>query len=227
MKIYCMADIHGCLNELNQALSLVEKNINDDTKLIFQGDYIHGGYDSIGVLEKIMTLQKKYGSDKVIALLGNHENWLLNGFSSFDYEKILDDPNRENMNKPSEKTKKIIAWLNTLPLLYLAGNFIFVHAGIREDIGDRWQGYTPFNTYIEKYPASVGKIKNLDKIVIAGHVGTREITKNANYFDIYYDKKSHVYIDGSVLISGRIPILMVDTDTKEMFDVRENEYILL
>lgn len=58
MKIYCMSDIHGCLPEFEEALSLVEDYLKEpDTKLCLLGDYIHGGADSYGVLDKIMRLQ--------------------------------------------------------------------------------------------------------------------------------------------------------------------------
>ena len=69
MKIYAMSDIHGCLQEFEEALSKVD--LSEDNKLILLGDYIHGP-NSYGVMDKIMSLQEKYGSDKVIALLGNH-----------------------------------------------------------------------------------------------------------------------------------------------------------
>ena len=50
-----MSDIHGFLD----ALSLVDLD-DKNNMLILCGDYIHGGSDSYGVLEKIMELKKKY-----------------------------------------------------------------------------------------------------------------------------------------------------------------------
>ena len=48
MYIYAMSDIHGCLEEFNHALSLVD--LSGDNRLILLGDYIHGP-DSYGVLD--------------------------------------------------------------------------------------------------------------------------------------------------------------------------------
>lgn len=45
--------------------------------LILLGDYVHGGENNRGVLDKIMRLQRQYGSDKVVALLGNHDEWVV------------------------------------------------------------------------------------------------------------------------------------------------------
>ena len=59
-----MSDIHGCLAEFEEALSLVMEQLEDpDSMLILMGDYIHGGADNYGVLDKIMKLQNQYGSD--------------------------------------------------------------------------------------------------------------------------------------------------------------------
>lgn len=70
MKIYCMSDIHGCLAEFEVALSLVMKYLEEpETMLVLMGDYIHGGSENYGVLDKIMKLQNQYGSDKVLALM--------------------------------------------------------------------------------------------------------------------------------------------------------------
>ena len=53
MKIYCMSDIHGCYSALCDALELVIDHLDEpDTKLIFLGDYIHGGEDNIAVLKE-------------------------------------------------------------------------------------------------------------------------------------------------------------------------------
>ncbi len=52
MIIYCMSDIHGCLAEFEDALSLVLDDIEQGkAKLVLLGDYIHGGPDNRGVLE--------------------------------------------------------------------------------------------------------------------------------------------------------------------------------
>jgi serine/threonine protein phosphatase 1 len=57
--------------------------------------------------------------------------------------------------------------------------------------------------------------------IIAGHIGTAEISNDPNYHDIYFDGESHYYIDGTVLDSGVIPVLMVDTETNKYYMVNE------
>lgn len=219
MKIYCMSDIHGCLAEFEEALTLVLEYLDEeDTKLLLLGDYVHGGSDNIGVLEKIMKLQQQYGQDKVIALMGNHEEFILIGDSTVNHMiKTFDD---EWMNDEGDEDK-YVAWISNLPRYYTEGNTIFVHAGIDEEAGDMWEWGTSEEIFTSKYPAETGKIDNLDMKVVAGHVGTAELSGDPWFHDIYYDGESHYYIDGTVLDSGMIPVLMVDTEQDKYYRVTE------
>lgn len=85
LKIYFIRDIHGCIDAFNEALLLVLDYLDEpDTKLLLLGDYIHGGNDNYGVLDKIMDLQDNYEQEKIIALLDNHEKLVLVGDSTID-----------------------------------------------------------------------------------------------------------------------------------------------
>lgn len=220
MKIYCMSDIHGCLAEFEHALSLVLEVLeNDSAMLLLLGDYIHGGSDNKGVLDKIINLQQSYGSDKVVALMGNHEEFVLLGDStinhmirSFDEQHFIDDGEED----------KYIRWMENLPRYYTEGNTIFVHAGIDEEAGDLWEWGTGEDVFVGKYPAEIGRIEGLNMKVVAGHVGTAEIAGNSRFHDIYYDGESHYYIDGTVLDSGVIPVLLVDTEADKYYRVTES-----
>lgn len=225
MKVYCMSDIHGCLAEFEDALSLVEEHLEEeDTMLCLLGDYIHGGADNYGVLDKIMALQYKYGSDKVVALMGNHEEFVLLGDSTINHMiKTFD----EELNNDELEDDNYISWLENLPRYYTKGNTIFVHAGIDEDAGDLWEWGTGEDTFVGKYPAETGKVEGLDMKIIAGHVGTAEISGDSNFHDIYYDGASHYYIDGTVLDSGMIPVLLADTETDKYYRVTETGNYLI
>lgn len=115
-----------------------------------------------------------------------------------------------------------IRWIENLPRYFTEGNTIFVHAGIDEEAGDMWEWMTSEDTYVNKYPVETGKIEGLDMKVVAGHVGTAEISGDPRFHDIYYDGESHYYIDGTVLDSGIIPVLLVDTDEDKYYKVTES-----
>lgn len=217
MKIYAISDIHGCFIPFLYALDIILEHLEEpDTKLVLLGDYIHCGDESRQVLDKIMNLQAKYGTDKVITLMGNHEDFVLEGFSSIDnvYVGYLSDQDHCDT--------KYIRWMENLPKYYVEGNTIFVHAGINEEAADEWKWETSEYEFLQKYPHQLGKIAGLDKKVVAGHIYTSEIADDSDFHDIYYDGDSHIYIDGDVLTNGILPILLVDTDKDEYYQVTEN-----
>ena len=220
MKIYCMSDIHGCLAEFEEALSLVMEHLEEpETMICLMGDYIHGGTDNYGVLDKIMNLQYQYGSDKVLALMGNHEELVLLGDSHINY---MIEAHGEELDHDDGEDDKYIQWMENLPRYYSEGKTIFVHAGIDEEAGDLWEWGTGDEMFVGKYPAETGKIEGLDMKVVAGHVGTAEISGDPRFHDIYYDGASHYYIDGTVLESRIIPVLLVDTDEDKYYRVTES-----
>lgn len=210
MKVYAMSDIHGCLQEFEAALELVD--LTGENKLILLGDYVHSGADSYGVLDKIMKLQRKYGTEKVVALMGNHEEMVLEGRAPIqeDWGNGLYDSNEDD--------ERYLMFIQDLPLYHVEGNTIFVHAGIDEDAGENWEWESSDRDFLEKYPAELGRFEGGMKIV-AGHVGTAVISGNPRFHEIYYDGESHYYIDGTVYDSGVIPVFMYDTEEDKCYQV--------
>ncbi len=212
-----MSDIHGCLNEFEEALLLIRKQLDKhDTMLVFLGDYIHYGPDGRGVVDRIMQLQQEMGRDRSVALLGNHEEAVIDGFSGIDDGNITSD------NVSRENDGKYIKWFKTLPRYYVNGNTIFTHAGIDEEAGEDWKWGTGDHIFTGKYPADIGPIPDLEMKVVAGHIGTASISGDPSFHDIYFDGASHYYIDGTVTRSGVIPVLMVDTGKDRYYKVTAN-----
>lgn len=58
--------------------------MSGENKIVFLGDYIDYGPQSREVLESIMHLQKKYGVNKVVVLLGNHEKDFLDWLEEYE-----------------------------------------------------------------------------------------------------------------------------------------------
>lgn len=215
MKIYCMSDIHGCLEAFEKSLNEVLPHLGEkDTMLLLLGDYIHWGTENRPVLDRIMSLQDEYGVEKVLALRGNHEDFVIDNLVT------IDDENIEISGRQPKGDEKYIEWMKTLPLFHLAGNTIFVHAGIDEDAGEYWE-FMDEGVFTMKYPPSLKRIQDIDKKVVAGHVGTCEIAGDKNFHNVYYDGKSHYYIDGTVNKSGTIPVLLVDTEEDCYYEVRD------
>ena len=210
--IYAISDIHGCLQEFEHALSLVD--LSGKNKLVLLGDYIHGP-DSYSVLDKIIKLQKKYGSEKVIVLVGNHEDMAIDG------RWPIGGIGNEGYNDREEEDDRYSLWMQNLPRYYTEGNTIFVHAGIDEEADDLWEWGTDDYTFTEKYPAQIGSF-SLGLNIIAGHIGTAVISGDPSFHDIYYDGNNHYFIDGTVLDSGIIPVIKVDIDQDKYYRVTES-----
>jgi serine/threonine protein phosphatase 1 len=139
MLTFCVGDVHGCIAKLTRLLANCRRFADGDpARFIFLGDYIDRGPDSRSVVELIMAMQAT-DPDRVIALAGNHEDflhrfdnetdvalWLANGgaatLASYNAISVSELPNIH------------LAWLRNLPTHYDDGQHFFVHAGIRPGI---------------------------------------------------------------------------------------------
>ena len=157
----------------------------------------------------------------------NHENYIITIPSFFD-SKQQDKVFQElyYLRRSDKLISKYLAeqikyyhsdlmdWLNSKKnqLYYETENQIFVHAGICESNEKSWRNYTEKDEFIWKYPAETGSFY---KDIIAGHISSVEVSKDKNYLGkVYWDNKSHFYIDGDTPRSRNIPLLKYDTKTK-------------
>ncbi len=208
--IYAMSDIHGCLQEFEEALKQVDFS-DEDTKLILMGDYVHCGPDSYGVLDKIMELQKEHGSEKVIVLMGNHDEWALEGRAPI--QESWEDGLYDSVDGDDDR---YLSFLQNLPLYHVEDDVIFVHAGIDEASGENWEWESTDRDFLEKYPAETGYFEG-EMTIVAGHIGTSEIAENPRFHDIFFDGESHYYIDGSVYEGGNLNVLIYDEKEKKFY----------
>lgn len=76
---YAMSDIHGEIEILKSTIDHCVDLQNENTVLVFCGDYIDGLEDSnsFEVLNYIKYLQDTYGKERIITILGNHDDWFL------------------------------------------------------------------------------------------------------------------------------------------------------
>lgn len=130
--------------------------------------------------------------------------------------------NMEDLRIGESVPGKYIRWMRQLRYHYETGNTIFVHAGIDEEAGDLWKVGTSDDIFAWKYPPTTGKIPDIDMKVVAGHTGTSTISGNPDFHGIYYDGASHYFIDGSVVESKHVNVLMADTDEDRYYEVTDD-----
>lgn len=247
--IYAMSDIHGYYRELYKRidqLGNLQPMMDGKDKLILLGDYIDGGTNSLKTIEMIFIWQESY-PENIIALRGNHEDMFIDFVDGKDdewlgadvdfktsktflnveqFEKVKELAKDGELRKVNSYVRKcikknhkdLINWMRKLPFFYETDNQIFVHAGVDEEAEDLWKVGTPDYYFVSKYPATTGEFY---KDIIAGHVGTASISGDSEFHDIYFDGQSHFYIDGTVEISGRIPVLAYDEKKKKYYSLEE------
>ncbi len=139
-KIFAIGDIHGCFSKLCALMDKIKIDRDNDI-LLFLGDYIDRGPSSFEVVEYLIDLKKHF--QKIVFLKGNHEEMLENYLSGKDrpaYLKNGGQPTLESYMQRSRMTgsppipQKHLDFFESLLLYYQTDNFIFVHAGLRENI---------------------------------------------------------------------------------------------
>ncbi len=139
-RIIAIGDIHGCIDKLNELLEYL--SITNDDTVIFLGDYIGKGQSSKDVISTLIALQKK--NKKVVCLLGNHENLLLEYARTGDemlvpylrqqgIEAFLSSYGQEDLSQLHElsfMSEEHREFFNSLELYHIEREYLFVHAGI-------------------------------------------------------------------------------------------------
>ena len=235
VKIYAISDIHGYLDEFIDALNKIDLS-DKQSRLILLGDYMDNGSQSFQVISKIIELEKIYPK-QIITLFGNHEEWFYDWlileeptasafpetiksfFSTEELNYILKsnfETSVRNEIKTNNKFSPFMKWFQIHykdKRYYETDSQIFVPAGIDEEAGKLWKELTSPEIFTNKFPITTGGFL---KDIISGHVASWEVAKNKTYQGkIYFDSKSHYFIDGDVNHSKTIPVLCYDTITKK------------
>jgi bis(5'-nucleosyl)-tetraphosphatase (symmetrical) len=119
-KIYAVGDIQGCA----PSLKALVKKLPKQSKMIFLGDLVNRGPDSLGTLRYLKQLQE---DKRIECILGNHDLHLLAVDAGIRKTKgldtvqpILDAPDRA----------ELIHWLRHRPMALSNGKVLTVHAGV-------------------------------------------------------------------------------------------------
>jgi serine/threonine protein phosphatase 1 len=148
-RVYAIGDIHGSLAQLKVlhheiAQDLVVRPIRAPL-LIHLGDYIDNGPDSAGVIAFLLARQPPIPS---IDLLGDHERMLLDALDG-DRAAATDwlwaggkaaleswslDPDLPREQWEAALPVAHVAFLRGLKRTHRAGDYLFVHAGIRPGV---------------------------------------------------------------------------------------------
>jgi serine/threonine protein phosphatase 1 len=156
-RIYCIGDIHGRRDLLQQLLALILEDAADhsgEKTLVYLGDYIDRGEQSKEVIE--LLLEGPLPGFKPVYLMGNHEQtlldflqhpravaaWLTYGgratLHSYGVAISL-EPSRSQLDDvrdelEAQMPQSHLQFYKQLVPMHLAGSYCFVHAGIRPGV---------------------------------------------------------------------------------------------
>ena len=126
MKTYVIGDLQGCAHEAEALLQKIALDSEGDARILFVGDLINRGPESLLALRRMKALAETSGG-RVEALLGNHDLHLLAvaagaqaASKSDTLDEILAAPDRE----------ELLAWLRGRPLAMFVDAHLLVHAGV-------------------------------------------------------------------------------------------------
>ena len=227
----CLKELNALLdliNEDTESASLSGEVFGDDASgplkpvLVFLGDYIDRGPDSKGVLDRLIELQDE--DIETMFLKGNHEaamldfmaaprrhlEWMHWGgaetLESYGLENVWSRDEEDlaaelSINMPPEHRD----FLETLELTHEAGDFIFVHAGLKPGVALNEQEEDDLiwiRSEFHRMPAE----QRPDKVVVHGHHPVKKPD----------DKGWRVNVDTGACWSGMLTAVVLE-DGKRRF----------
>ena len=221
MRTIVIGDVHGCYNELKEMILTLEtegeykKGID---KLVFLGDYIDRGDDSRLVIGFIRKLQEE--NDNVIALMGNHEDMLLN-YLYDDNDDWLWNGYRSTMDSYEgfdNQFKRDVQWIKTLPLYHEDEYCIYVHAGI--DPYKPMEEQDRYNLLWVREPFIYNR-KKYHKRVVFGHTPTANLSEEWKPVRTY---ANNIDIDTGCVYGGALTALIIDDgETNGFYQIHKGE----
>ncbi|MGR4865417.1 metallophosphoesterase family protein [Caulobacter sp. LARHSG274] len=189
--IYAVGDIHGRLDLLERLIKALKADLAATNKpgvFIPLGDYVDRGPNSAGVVQALIDLQSETWI-RSFPLRGNHEQMALDFLNDPERNKgwlsLGGAATLASYNVLRDRTQKVGDWaalreamaqavpeahlkfLQSLPYCAVAGDYFFVHAGVRPGRGLDEQTPEDMLWIREKFLRE--KRLGLDKVIVHGH----------------------------------------------------------
>lgn len=161
-EVFAVGDIHGRSDLLAALIDQAarEPKLRDRRAIVFLGDLVDRGPDSLGAIDLAMAAKARAGADEAVALMGNHEammrlaldpttprddaidaldTWIANGGDRTLAEFVKTDEAPENLDALLGIARdalpvRVRSWLESLQASWRSGELLFVHAGVNPQI---------------------------------------------------------------------------------------------
>jgi serine/threonine protein phosphatase 1 len=161
-EIFAVGDIHGRSDLLGALIDEAarEPKLRDMRAVVFLGDLVDRGPDSLGAIDLATGAKARVGADEAIALMGNHEammrlaldpetpweeaidaldTWVANGGGRTLAEFVKRDAPPDYLDDMLVEARASLpphvrAWLGSLRESWRSGDLLFVHAGVNPEV---------------------------------------------------------------------------------------------
>ena len=231
-RYYVVGDIHGRLDLFEALIKAIEKDDaaspDADTHIILLGDLVDRGADSAGVIKRARKWQKKRN---VRVLAGNHEEMFLQAFEKPDILRhFLKHGGRETIMSygvskkqfnamtleelfeflPKLISKKERDYIASFEEMIVAGDYLFVHAGIDPSKPIEAQKRGDLLWIRDRFLSHQGP---LEKVVVHGHT----------IFDEVEDCGYRIGIDTGAFRSGVLTALVLEGTDRRVIQTSEQD----
>lgn len=225
-RIYAIGDIHGRLDLLDDLLGKIaaddaERGPGATSQIIFLGDLIDRGPDSCGVVERAMELSR--GPTPVRFLMGNHEQVFLRALEgdAGALRFLIRIGGRETLLSYGISEPEYVStgyeelaqlaiervpaahrdFLGAFDTWIEAGDYLFVHAGLRPGVALRDQAKRDLIWIRDDF---LKHRESFGKMVVHGHSITEEIDVRPN----------RIGIDTGAFASGKLTAIGLERDER-------------
>lgn len=129
-RYFAVGDIHGCIEELVWTIAHIKRLEPNGCKVIFLGDYIDRGPDSLAVLNTIKDFQDSDNGYDVITLTGNHETMFVDAYNRL--HNYYDDSVVKQLSNDGSLSSWV-SWMKKLDWYHIEENNVFAHANYDPD----------------------------------------------------------------------------------------------
>ncbi|WP_417518343.1 metallophosphoesterase family protein [Minwuia sp.] len=225
-RIYAIGDVHGRADLLLDLIERIKSDMKQGTAarhtIVFLGDYVDRGSDNREVLETLSG--RPFGDTEMICLIGNHEavmlqflqdaeigrDWVRFGgdttLASYGARLRRESPSIGELLKAQETLAANLPahhldFLHGLKLSFRAGDYLFVHAGIRPGVPLEEQDGNDLIWIRNRFLDS-----DVDHgcIVVHGHTPNLEVQSRHN----------RIGIDTGAYFSGRLTAAVLENDIR-------------
>lgn len=231
-RVYAVGDIHGRADLVAQlhdmirddaCIDPVERNV-----VVYLGDYVDRGHDSRKVIDLILDHPLK--NFETVHLVGNHEDimlvfledasvgssWFLNGGDATLFSYGVGQPQISDRGERLELLQqrlaerlpdRHLAFLRSLKLYHIEGDYLFVHAGIRPGRDIEKQDREDLLWIREEFLRSDS---DHGKCVVHGHTISTQVEMRDN----------RIGIDTGAYFTGKLTCLVLEGDEQRFLQTR-------